>query len=242
MRKSSCRGPQFAAALVAGVVAAGCCDDHVRGASTSFLADLTLGTNYAWVGDTVGLYASALSESGNNAIWCSGVVYTSADQPGRFQYATTNPAVAIIDERARFVALHDGVTGIVTTTAGVRDTMQVIVGPAIASLHVSATPLPARVGDTLIVQLDAIDRAGAVLDGAEVQLVDFALGSDSLARWIRTSRAPRPFPSITFLSPLSDRLVLLGPGVLRLVAAAPHDVGRPPRYVADTLTLTIIAK
>src|SRR5437879_13225993 len=92
----------LAVAAAAAVVGTGCCDDHIRAASTSFSADLWLGTSYAWVGDTVGLYAAALSEPGNPAIWCSGVVFTSTEQPGRFQYATTNPAVALIDERARF--------------------------------------------------------------------------------------------------------------------------------------------
>src|SRR6266480_3881252 len=211
-------------AAAAAVVGTGCCDDHIRAASTSFLPDLWLGTSYAWVGDTVGLYAAALSDPGNPAIWCSGVVYTSTEQPGRFQYATTNSAVALIDERARFVALQAGVTGVITTTGGVMDTMHVIVGPAIASLRITATPLPARVG------------------GAEVQLLDFAVWSDSLARWIRTSRVPRPFPSYTFQSPLKDRLVLLRPGALRIVASAPHDVGQPPRYIADTLTLTITVR
>jgi hypothetical protein len=57
--------------------------------------------------------------------------YTSTEQPGRFQYAVTNRAVALIDERARFVALQAGVTGIITTTGGVMDTMHVIVGPAL---------------------------------------------------------------------------------------------------------------
>ena len=233
---------QLAVAAAAAVVGTGCCDDHIRAASTSFLPDLWLGTSYAWVGDTVGLYAAALSDPGNSAIWCSGVVYTSTEQPGRFQYATTNPAVALIDERARFVALQAGVTGVITTTGGVMDTMHVIVGPAIASLRITATPLPARVGDTIGVQLDALDHGGSAVGGAEVQLLDFAVWSDSLARWIRTSRAPRPFPSYTFQSPLSDRLVLLRPGVLRIVASAPHDVGQPPRYIADTLTLTITVR
>ena len=228
----------WAVAAAAAVIGTGCCDDHIRAASTSFVPNLWLGTSYAWVGDTAGLYAAALSDPGNSAIWCTGVVYTSIEQPGRFQYASTNPAVAFIDERARFVALQAGVTGVVTTTGGVMDTMHVIVGPAIASLRISATPLPARVGDTISVQLDALDHGGAAIGGAEVQLLDFALGSDSLARWIRTSRVPRPFPSYTFQSPLSDRLVLLRSGVLRIVASAPHDVGEPPRYIADTLTLT----
>ena len=109
---------QLAVAAAAAVVGTGCCDDHIRAASTSFLPDLWLGTSYAWVGDTVRLYAAALSDPGNNAIWCSGVVYTSTEHPGRFQYATTDPAVARIDERARLVALQAGVTEVITTKAG----------------------------------------------------------------------------------------------------------------------------
>ena len=130
-------------------------------------------------------------------------------------------------------------TEVITTTGGVTGTMEVIVGPAIAALRITATPLPAHVGDTINVQLDALDHGGSALAGAEVQLLDFAVPSDSLARWMRTSRVPRPFPSYTFQSPLSDRLVLLRPGVLRIVASAPHDAGQRPRYIADTLTVTI---
>src|SRR6266436_1895340 len=83
---------QVAVAAAAAVVGTGCCDDHIRAASTSFSPDLWLGESYAWVGDTVRLYAAALSDPGNNAIWCSGVVYTSTEHPGRFQYATTDSA------------------------------------------------------------------------------------------------------------------------------------------------------
>jgi hypothetical protein len=230
--------PKAALAPLA-LFALGCCDDDVVGASTSLLPDVSLGSYLLWVGDAAPVYSSALSNPGTGPIWCDGVVYSSQEQPRLFQYNTTDPTVGIIDERRRFVAHAVGRTGIVTSTAGVSDTTFVIVGPAITSLRVSVTPLPARAGDTVAVTLDALDGAGAAISGAEVTLLWIENASDSLATWIRTVRAERPFPSITFQAPLTDRLVLHRPGTLRIVAIAPHDTGQPPRYVADTLTLSI---
>lgn len=230
---------RFAVVVPLAVFAAGCCDDHVSDASTSLFPNLSIGYYSAWVGDTTPLYSAALSISSSSPIWCDNVVYSSEDHPGRFQYATTDPAAGIVDERGRFVALAVGRTGIVTTTAGVRDTTFVTVGPAFASLRISVTPQSVRVGDTVTVQLDALDGTGAGVTGAEVFLVWIDNPRDSLAMWIRTLRAERPFPSTTFQAPLTDRLVLQRPGVLRLVASAPHDTGLTPVYPADTLSLTI---
>ncbi len=241
MRKISCRRPQLAVALVAGVVAAGCCDDHVVSVGTSLDPNLSIGFYYTWVGDTAKLYAAALSDPSRSAIFCSVEVYTSTDQPGRFQYSTTDPTVGIVDERGRFIAQGVGRTGVIASTAAVTDTTFIIVGPAFASLRIVATPLPAHVGDTITVQLDALDGAGAVVAGAEVSLLEMEGRSDSLAGWIRSIRAPRPFPSVTFQSPLVDRLVLRRAGVLRIVAIAPHDTSQPIQYPTDTLVLAITA-
>ncbi|HEV8382330.1 MAG TPA: hypothetical protein VGQ29_12125 [Gemmatimonadales bacterium] len=147
--------------------------------------------------------------------------------------------MGIVDERGRFIAQGVGRTGVITTTAGVTDTTFIIVGPTFASLRIAATPLPARVGDTITVQLDAVDGVGAVVTGAEMSLLETAGQSDSLAEWIRSVRAPRPFPSVTFQSPLVDRLVLRRAGVVRIVAVAPHDTKPPIQYPTDTLVLTI---
>jgi hypothetical protein len=233
--------PPLAVALVAGVVAAGCCDDHVLAVSTSLDPNLSIGFYYTWVGDMASLYAAALSDPSRSAIFCSVEVYTSTNQPGRFQYSTTDPTVGIVDERGRFIAQGVGRTGVITSTAGVTDTTFIIVGPAFASLRIVATPLPAHVGDTITLQLDALDEAGAVVTGAEVSLLETERQSDSLAGWIRSIRAPRPFPSVTFQSPLVDRLVLRRAGVVRIVAVAPHDTNRPIQYPTDTLLLTITA-
>lgn len=224
------------------VLAAGCCSDHVSYASTSLLPNGAQGYYNAWVGDTAPLFSAALSDPSDGPLWCDNTVYSSRDQPGRFQYATTDPTVGIVEERGRFVALAVGRAGIVTTTAGFRDTTFVIVGPAFASLRISVTPVPLRVGDTVTVQLDALDDVGAVVTGAEVDLLEIVNGSDSLAMWLRMVREPRPYPSLTFQAPLTDRLVLQRTGVLRIVASAPHDTHQPFRYVADTLSVMITAR
>jgi hypothetical protein len=209
----------------------------VSDTSTSFSREVSMGYYYAWVGDVVPLYSVALSNT--STIWCDGVVYSSQEERRRFQYTTTDPAIGTVDELGRFSALAVGRTGIITTTAGVRDTSFVTVGPAFASLRISVTPLPARVGDTITVQLDALDDSGSAVPGAEVGLVWIDNAADSLAVLLRTVRAERPFPSYTFQTPLSDRLILQRPGELRLVAVAPNDTRQPLHYVADTLTVTI---
>lgn len=78
-----------------------------------------------------------------------------------------------------------------------------------------------------------------VVTGAEVYLLQLGNPSDSLATLIRPLRAPRPFPSTTFQSPLVDRLALRRAGVVRIVAVAPHDTKAPIQYPTDTLVLTI---
>ena len=80
-----------------------------------------------------------------------------------------------------------------------------------------------------------------MVTGAEVSLLQLEGQSDSLAEWLRSIRAERPFPSTTFQSPLVDRLVLRRAGVVRIVAVAPHDTKQPNRYPTDTLALTITA-
>lgn len=221
---------------------AGCCNDHVTGASTSLLPDLLLISYNVWVGDTARTYSAAITDPGHQPIWCDNTVYTSQDQPQRFRYATTDQMVGTIDQTGRFSALARGRTGIVTTTGGVSSTTVVIVGPPIASLRITVTPQPARVGDTVTVELDALDPTGAVVPGAEVYLPEIDNWSDSLATWIRTARAAPLFPASTFQAPLADRLVLQRAGVLRIVAIAPHDIGKPRDYPRDTLTLSISSR
>jgi hypothetical protein len=228
-------------ALVAplALFAAGCCNDHVTGASTSLSPDLLLGWYVVWVGDTARTYSAATSAPSQQPIWCDNTVYTSHDQPRRFTYTTIDPTVATIDEFGRLAAHAPGQTGIVTTTAGISDTTVVIVGPAFASLRITVSPQFAHVGDTVSVQLEALDAAGAAVPGAEAYLVEIDNYRDSLATWIRTARPTRPFPAATVQTPFTDRLVLERTGVLRIVAIAPHDTSRPIDYPADTLTLTI---
>jgi hypothetical protein len=226
----------FATTLCA--MCAGCCDDEVRDVSTSFSPVVWVGYSYTWVGDTATVYADAIADP-TQGLFCSGLVYSSAAEPRRFHLASTDTTIATVNDRALFTARAVGRMGIVTTTAGVSDTLPVVVGPAFASLRITPTPATARVGDTLTLQLDAVDSTGTVVTGAEVQLLELLRPSDSLAVWIRSDRAPRPFPSITFQSPVFDRLVLLRPGVLRVLAAAPHDTGRPLRYVADTVIISV---
>src|SRR6266576_662786 len=64
MRKSSCRRHQFAVALVAGVIVAGCCDDHVRNVSISLDPNLGIGYYYTWVGDTLTVQLDAVDGAG----------------------------------------------------------------------------------------------------------------------------------------------------------------------------------
>jgi hypothetical protein len=209
----------------------------VRSVGVAFWPEGVVIPSYAWLGDTITAYVTA----GTNpvSLFCYHVLYTSMTAPLRFRYTSTDATVATVSERGLFTGRALGVTRLVATTAGISDSLWVIVAPALASLRVTATPGTARVGDTITVQVDALDADGAPIIGAQVQSPQLIPPSDRLAIWLPNDRPYPPFPSYTYPTPVVDRLVVQQIGVLAVVAVAPHDTGRPIHYVADSAIVSI---
>jgi hypothetical protein len=222
-----------------GVLLTACCSDDVRLVSLAFRPELFISPSYAWAGDTITLYAAASTDP--TSMFCSRVLYTAETEPQRFRFSATDTGVGTINGRALFTARALGVTRLVASSAGISDSLWVIVAPAFTSLRVTVTPPTARLGDTLTIQVDALDATGSVLLSAQVQRPQLLPPSDKLATWLPNDRPSPPFPSYTFPTPVIDRLVVEQSGVLAVLAAAPHDSGRPLRYVADTVFITVTA-
>jgi hypothetical protein len=222
-----------------GVLLTACCGDDVRLVSLAFRPELLVSPSYAWVGDTITLYAAASTDP--TSLLCSRVLYTAETEPQRFHFSSTDTGVGAINGRALFIARTLGVTRLVAVSAGISDSLWVIVAPAFTSLRVTVTPPTAHVGDTLTVQVDALDATGSVMLGAQVQRPQLLPPSDKLATWLPNDRPSPPFPSYTFPTPVIDRLVIHQAGVLAVLAAAPHDSGRPLHYVADSVFMTVTA-
>ena len=170
------------------------------------------------------------------------MLYTVETEPRPFRFSSTNTDVAEINGGALLSARTPGVTRLVALSAGIADSLWLIVGPPVASLRVTVTPATAKVGDTLTVQVDALAANGEVVAGAEVQPPQLLPPSDKRAAWLLpSSRAYRGFPSYTFPTPLVDRLLAREAGVLGILVAAPHDSGRRLRYVAESTFVTVTA-
>ncbi len=221
----------------AGLVLAGCCGDDVHVVTLAFNPQVGLETSYAWVGDTITLYAAASSDP--TSMFCFRELYNSNEAPQRFYFRSTDSAVATLSDRALFTAHAAGVSRLITASGGITDTTWAIVSPPFAAFRITVTPLTAGVGDTVTVQVDALDGSGAAVDGALARPAQLEPPSNKLATWVPNPRPSTIYPNDEFPTPLVDRLVVRGSGVITILAAASHDSGRPLRFVADSVTLIV---
>jgi hypothetical protein len=228
----------FRTVLVGAVAAAatGCCGDDVRTVDVAFGPEGVVWPSYAWLGDTITLYASA--DRATNLV-CPPELYNSISAPERFRYSSTDTTVATVTSRGLLAARALGVTRVVAISAGISSDLPVIVSPPFASLHITVTPATGRVGDTITVRADALDSNGAAVPGGQVGGFALLRPSDTLATWLPNGRPSPPVPYRTFPAPIVDRLVLQHPGVVKILVAAPHDAGRPLRYVIDSVIVSI---
>jgi hypothetical protein len=222
-----------------GIVLTSCCSDDVTTVTVAFRSDIVVTPSYAWLGDTISMQASAYAQP---VLFNSCLLYTSWTNPELFRYNSTAPAVATVDRRGLFTARALGVTTLQATSAGIKGyDFPVVVAPAFASLRVTATPALARVGDTIVIRVDALDGDNAPIAGAQVQGAYVPRPSDTLVTWVPSGRPYPPFPSYTFPTPVIDRLVLRHPGVFAVWASAPHDAGKGPWYAAESTFVTVTA-
>jgi len=223
-----------------GFAVAGCCGDDVRLVSFSFDPGLGMSTSYAWVGDTMTMYAGGFA-SGTTFFCTTHEEYNSFQSPQRFQFTSTDAAVATLSELGLFTARAAGVTRLAATTAGIKNELWVVVSPSFAKLQITITPTTVRVGDTVTVQVNALDSTGAVVTGVQATGPGLVESSDKLATWIsRSPRSQAQYPNIAFPTPFLDRLVMRGAGRVALEVAVPHDATRPRlHYFADTLFISV---
>jgi hypothetical protein len=225
-------------AATVGCTLAGCCGGDVSLVSVAFGPYMEW-PSYAWPGDTITVYAMA--DRTPRGFFCAPELYNSVTAPERFRYSSTDTTVATVTSRGLFTGRALGVARLVAVSAGISDSLPVIVSPAFASLHITVTPAMARVGDTIRVQADALDGNGAVVTGAQVRAFELLWPSDTLATWLPGNRPYPSYPVYTFPTPLVDRLVVRHPGVVTIVAVAPHDAGRPLRVIAESVVVSIAA-
>ncbi len=219
-------------AAVLGCTLNGCCSDEVETVDVAPYSGFT----YPWVGDAVTLQAVAIRYA---SLACSGPLYTSHTHPFRFRYESSDTSVAsltLIGHTALLTARAPGQTRIVAVTAGVRSAeWLVIVSPAIDSLRVTFTPATGRVGDTITVRLDAVDRQGTAITNALVWPLALIPPSDTLATWL-TPHSPDGPPTYT---PVVDRLVVRQAGVIKILASAPHVGTQVAHEHADTIVMNV---
>jgi hypothetical protein len=226
-------------AVTVGCTLGGCCGDDVS------LVDVGFGPymgwpSYAWPGDTITVYAMA--DRTGRGFFCPPELYNSVTAPERFRYSSTNTTVATVTSRGLLTARALGVAHLVAVSAGISDSLPVIVSPAFASLHITVTPATARVGDTIRVQADALDGNGAVITGAQIRGFELRWPSlDTLATWLPANRPYPSYPVYTFPTPLVDHLVVRHPGVVTIIAVAPHEAGQPLRFIAESVVVSIAA-
>src|SRR5262245_19879324 len=125
----------FAAVVVTATT--GCCGDDVRGVDIGFSPEFVIWPSYAWLGDTVTVYASAVRAP---SLICMPELYNSFAAPERFRFSSSDPAVATITGRGVFTARALGVARLTTVSEGYSAELSVIVSRAFATLHITVTP------------------------------------------------------------------------------------------------------
>jgi hypothetical protein len=114
--------------------------------------------------------------------WPTHTVYASATEPRRFQFSSTNPAVAKVDLDGVVTTVSVGETVLMASVDGVNSPeIRLAVSPPASSLSADPTAVSARVGDTFTVSVKALDA-----NGQSIANVIFNMGLDT-TYWALTS-------------------------------------------------------
>jgi hypothetical protein len=133
---------------------------------------------YLTVGDRDTVRAHA-----NTGGWPSRTKYDSANEPTRFQYASSNSSVASVDAHGVVTALSVGATDLVASADGISSLpVRLAVSPPANSLKAEPALVSAQVGDSFAISIRALDSAGK-----SVSNVIFNVGPDTTS-WGLTSR------------------------------------------------------
>jgi hypothetical protein len=217
--------------MMLGIVAAGllaCVDDtpaYVR-LSLQHSEDIQL-PERIWVGDTVTVFA----EVGTNKTgFMDRILYTSDSAPQHFSFSSADATIATLDPHGHLTGRSVGETQIMVVADEFTDTLRLIVSPAVAGLHQTVRPASPRVGDTVAVRLTPVDQAGNAVPDASVAMAALVPPSSIPVPWLSGSTTE------------SARIVASKPGPLIFVASASRQTSHWPRWIAETLAVTVRAR
>lgn len=111
-------------------------------------------------GDTAQFYADANASTG----W-PGILYNSADRPGRFHWSSADPGLATVTFRGVVRGIVPGTVTISATAEGKTGSRDVVIVAGIRGIEVSPTSARIPVGDTVRLSAVVYDLNGAPLHG-----------------------------------------------------------------------------
>ena len=113
--------------------------------------------------------------------WPSGLKYDSSNEPRRFTYSSSDPAVASVNLDGVVTALSPGTTILRATVDGVTGTLPLTVSPPASVLRAEPDSVATHVGQTFAISIVAADEKGQSVPG-----VIFEVGVDT-TYWAVTS-------------------------------------------------------
>ncbi len=230
----------MAAVLFAGTACGSlesCCRSGIRSVEVYLLPSTGVLAAYVWPGDTLALGAVAGTDPRE---FCYHPLFTSAIEPDRFTYQSSNPSVATVTAFGELVAHNLGATTVTAMTNGVTSQeMAVIVGAPVAAIRFTPEPATIEVGDTSNVRIDALDSMGQVVVGAQVSF-GLLRTRDSIATMVTR---PRPVPpSFDFATPVTIRILGMRPGIATLEVDVPRNSVRLTSVITATIDIPVAAR
>lgn len=221
------------AAIVAAFLTAACCDEGVH--SVDLYISHGAQTTYLWPGDTTTAYVIAGTDS---KFPCYHELYNSKDRPDAFSYQLSDSSVVTISKTGLMTARKLGVSTVAATSVGVHGIFLpvVIVVPPVASIRLTMAPASMRVGDTVSINVDALDDGGRAVPNAQLAFY-LARTLDSVAVFVSAPSSTRPYASVP--APRAVRVRALRTGSFTFVAQAPR--GAAGFGVTDSVRVTVAA-
>ena len=229
----------MAAALFAGTACLSlesCCRSGIRSVEVYLLPSAGVQAAYVWPGDTLALGAVAGTDPRE---FCYHPLFTSAIEPDRFTYQSSNPSVATVTAFGELVAHNLGATTVTAMTNGVTSQeMAVIVGAPVGAIRFTPEPATIEVGDTSNVQIDALDSMGQVVVGAQVSF-GLLRTRDSIATMVTR---PRPGHPRRLATPVTIRILGMRPGIATLEVDVPRNSVRLTSVITATIDIPVAAR
>jgi hypothetical protein len=220
---------------LAAVIALGACNLYDATEARARIAGVYIGIGYTGfvsdvfltLGDRDSIQAQAFSGDWPN----NQTIYDSSIEPRRFQYRSSNPAVATVDSLGRITTLSVGETALTASVANViSPTIRLMVSPRAAGLLAQPDSVLAHVGETFSVSVEAVDSAGL-----PVPDIIFNVGLDT-TWWAVTSQPAEGDWKIH--TPRTLNLQAKMPGRVKLILTVQNE--RPDRRFQATVPVLVL--